>query len=166
MHIKLFFKIIFGLLFLIGSQHIQAQNCGARIEAEVDGTTCENGKATVTLSVKAADGSNLDISKCYFVTTVNGKNTSLSTGENQTKLNLNSEYIIRAVFNPKLQCNGEDYDCPMITIKAGLKMTDFDYKRNSDSDILISATVSGGKGPYKYQLIANGVDVTSGSSQS
>ncbi|MDR1340841.1 MAG: hypothetical protein LBK58_12420, partial [Prevotellaceae bacterium] len=162
MQTRLFFRIIFGFIFLIGNQHIQAQNYDARIETEVDGSTC--GKATLTINVKADGCSNLDISKCKFVINIAGNSNliDLPVGQNKAELAPGFRYAIRAV---NVKCNGQESKCRPDTVMTGLKMTDVEYKRSSDSDISVSATVSGGKSPYKYQLIANGKDIIeSGSS--
>jgi gliding motility-associated-like protein len=163
MQTKLFFRIIFGFIFLIGSQRMQAQNCNARIETEADGSVC--GKTTVTISVKADDYSNLDLSKCNFVITTIGTGvyTPLQPGENKITLASGFEYTIRAT---GVKCNGKEFICTPDTIRAKMEITGAEYKRCSASDVSVSATVSGGKGPYKYQLVADGKDVEGGSGSS
>jgi gliding motility-associated-like protein len=161
MRTKLVFKIILGLIFIIGDQYIKAQSCNAEFKIEIDGSVCANdGKAAVTVNVKA-NGSNIDLSNCSFVIWSTSGTVSIPAGQNSIRLAPGPEYTVRPV---NLICNGQEFNSMSATFKIELKLTKAEYIRCSASDVLVSAAISGGKGPYKYQLFDNGTEIATGSS--
>jgi gliding motility-associated-like protein len=154
--IELCFKLICSFIFFLCSYNIhQAQNC-LRLEIEIDASSCTNEGFTVTINAISDNGSTIDLSKNSYVIIPKNKNTPIVTmpvGSNVTKL-LPGNY---SVTPNNAFCNGV-HAIAIATFDVGLKITKSEYKRCSSSDVSVSVAVSGGKGPYTYQLM-DGNDV-------
>jgi gliding motility-associated-like protein len=155
MNKKLFYRTLAGLLFVFGTQNMQAQDCNPKFEIVVEGSSCASGgKAEVTINV-TADDSEIDISNNTFVVSANQAYvTSSVLGGNVVYL-APGNYTLYAT---GIKCNGNSITPGYVSfsVTLGLKVPEAGYRRCSASDIYVSTKVSGGVGPYTYQLIADG----------
>jgi gliding motility-associated-like protein len=165
MNIKLFFRRILIVAFLIVNHDIQAQNCKVELEVVVDGSQCaNNGKAKVTVNAKGSEGSTINTSNAVYTIALNGAPVNCSFSGNTTELAPGGKYI---VYGQNILCDGKPTDMtysPSFTVKLGLDITKAEYRRCSASEISVTADVLGGTGPYKCKLLDGNTVIATASS--
>jgi gliding motility-associated-like protein len=124
---------------------------------EVSGSLCaNNGKAAVTVNVKANEGAGLDLSNTSYVISSGGiPVASIPKGQNYVELAPGTY----TMYSSGMKCNGalvQPNPQKEFTVKFELKVEKAEYKRCSASDISVSTKVVGGTGPYTYQLLGGG----------
>ncbi|MDR0560651.1 MAG: gliding motility-associated C-terminal domain-containing protein [Prevotellaceae bacterium] len=168
------YGIFLAFFFLTGNK-ANAQECSnARLEYEIIGNKCDNGgKASIKIKVVTDAGTdNIDLSNNRFtVADVNGVIVPLFSPKGSDVINdvPPGKYNISTSFNEinDIKCNGtklqdlgiQKLEKTNITVSLDFMITKAEYFRCSGSDINVSTAISGGKGPYKFEIFSDGNSV-------